>query len=355
MKIVLSVPTLNHNGAERVVSILANSFVQMDHEVEILLYYDVPIWYDLDSKVKVVISRREEPRGDLLHQLQWRRRYIKQASPDVVFSFLAPNNMMNIVNFFGLKTTLIVADRNDPRRVPVRGVQRLLRNILYNFAHGVVLQSENNLKYFSRIVQRKGTVIFNPVNLGENLGVALQCEKKKKIVSVGRLIRQKNPLMLLDAFHMIYEAFPDYTLTYYGEGDYMERIREQAIRYGISDKVLLPGPQKNIPDHIMDAEIFAMTSEYEGMPNALLEAMGLGLAVVCTKVSGAIDIIEDHANGILVECGNASQLAEALTFFLTNKESRQSCAENAVDVVADLKNDKISRQWLDFAKSIQKR
>lgn len=352
MKITLSIPSLTHAGAERVVSLLANEFVKMGHETEILLFYDREIWYSLDERVKVTVSEKEIKNKNILSQMLWRRKYIKSSKPDVIFSFLAPFNMLNIVNFFGLKTKLIVADRNDPRKVPTNKLIRFARNFLYQFANGCVFQSKNNKNYFGKVVRKKSAVIFNPVVLEDYEGIALKIAKSKKIVSVGRLIAQKNPFMLLSAFGSISEEFPEHRLVFYGDGDMMDLIKQTAREMGLEGRVELAGAKKNVFEYTKDADVYVMTSYYEGMPNALIEAMCMGLPVISTKVSGASDVIKSGENGILVDIDDVDALADALRKVLNDKEFANSCGENASHLAEELRPRAIAEKWLEFYKRL---
>lgn len=360
MKIVFSCGTMQHAGAERVISILANKFVDLGHEVELLLYYDKPIWYDLDERITITVDEREignlNGKSNVLGHLRFRRKYIKKTKPDVVLSFLAPFNMVNIVAMRRSKTPLIVADRNDPKRVPTKKTVRMLRNFLYRFADVCVFQSEDNKNYFCNKIRQKSVVIYNPLDLKEYQGVGLKTQKKNKIVAVGRIIKQKNPKMLLDAFNKISEKFPDYTLTYIGDGDMADELKKLAEQYGLKDRVVFTGGIKNVFAEIADAELYVMTSEYEGMPNALLEAMCIGLPCISTSVSGAKDVIKDGENGFLVECGDVVGLAEKMEKVLSSTELANMLAENATKLSEKLKIDIIAEEWLDaINKAIDKK
>lgn len=353
MNIIISIGTLGNGGAERVVSNLANSFTDKGHNVELLLYYDRLPFYNTHSKVKMTIDEKYIGKASVLKHVIWRRRYIKNSNADIIISFLAPFNIINIVALFGLKIPLIVADRNDPQKVPTNRIIRGLRDFLYLFADGVVLQSENNKNYFSKMIQKRSTVIFNPIDVGASKGAALKCEYPKKvIVSVGRLIKQKNPLLLVQAFAKISPEFQEYKLVFYGEGNMRDEIASLAAEYGLSNRVELPGSVKNIFELIINANLYVMTSDYEGMPNALLEAMCIGLPVISTKVSGATDVIKSGKNGLLVECGDVWGLVKAMDKMLSDSTFRRICGENAAMLADKLQMDSITNQWLDFIREL---
>lgn len=343
---VIFIPTLSQGGAERVISLLSRKMAEEGIRVTILLYKDQEPFYAIDPKVELVYVPRQSGTTNLLKNLLWMRRFYRQ-NADAVLSFLAPFNILTLLATLGGKQTVIVADRNDPRFVPGNVVIRKLRDFLYRFADGVIVQTRHNQEYFSAGVQKKSTIIYNPVDLGQKAGMALKTEKQKRIVSVGRLMPQKNQIMLLEAFARVREAFPEYTLTIYGEGPFREELEARIRQLHLEDAVSLPGNIKDVHDKIADAELFVMSSDYEGMPNALIEAMCLGLPVVSTAVSGATDLICQGENGLLVPCGDTAALAEAMEQLLSDSEKRQAFGREAVKLNDMLKIGDITQQWLD--------
>lgn len=345
------VGALREGGAERVISILTRHMAQKGMDVKILLYYEDAPFYSIDPRVECVHVRKETGSGNVAKNLLWIRRFFKE-NADVVLSFLAPFNMLALTaNLFG-GVPLIVADRNDPRHVPANKPVRMARDLLYRFASGVVVQTKNNRAYFSKVVQDKSTVIYNPIDLGDKAGLALRTEKEKKIVSVGRLMPQKNQAMLLEAFARVHKQFPEHQMVIYGEGPSREALEQQAKALDLEGFVHLPGSVKDVHDRIAGAELFVLSSHYEGMPNALIEAMCLGLPVISTGVSGATDLIEDGKNGLLVDCGDVDSLAAAMTKMLQEKKFSTACAENATQLNAMLTVDRICGQWEDYARQV---
>ena len=354
MRIMFSIATMSHGGAQRVISIIADQLITEGHNVEILTYYDEKPWYELNPQIKLSCDEKIIGKTGVLKHILFRRKYIKQEKPDAVLSFLAPFNMIMIVAMLGLKIPLIVADRNDPKRVPENKYVRMIRDFLYNFADRVVVQNNSNKSYFGKKVQSKCDVILNPIELNGKKGQAIAEIKTNKIVSVGRIIKQKNPLLLADAFCRIAPDFPSYSLVFYGEGDMGNQILDFAKQRGMEGRVLCPGPVENVYDNICDSKLFVLSSDYEGMPNALLEAMCFGLPVVSTKVSGATDVIENMENGILVDCNSIDQLETAMRKMVADQTFAQKCAVEAQNLADELDKTEITRQWLNCIKRVMK-
>lgn len=350
---IFFIGTLCNGGAERVVSILASKMAELGMDVEILTYYDRGVSYEISSKVQIHAVETLTGQKNKAKNLFWLRKYFKSNAKTVI-SFLAPFNMMAIAANLGSGTPIIVADRNDPTKVPSNKAVRKLRDFLYMFATGIVVQTQKNQAYFNSIVQKKSKVIYNPVELKEYAGIALQTPKEKKIVTAGRLMPQKNQKMMIRAFAGVVKRYPDYQLVIYGDGPSCEELKCLCKELQLEKSVLFPGNVKDLHERIKSAEMFVLSSDYEGMPNALIEAMCMGLPSISTKVSGATDLIDDHKNGLLVELDDQSEFENAMLELLEDKELMKDIAENAVNLNEQLELSKIMNQWIEFIDSVKK-
>lgn len=345
-KITFFADSLGNGGAQRVISILTQQYAEAGFPVEIVLYYDSAPFFDIHPDVRITYVQRETQSKNLLKNIAWLRHYFIR-NADLVVSFLAQFNMIALAAAFGTKIPVIVADRNDPRHMPKQAPVRLARNQMYHLANAVVVQTQHNKNYFSQKLQKKCRIIYNPVDLQDQKGMALRTEKKRRIVSAARLMKQKNQLMLIESFAQIHKDFPDYALTIYGEGPFRDTLEARIAELNLTDSVFLPGKVQNVFDCIADADLFVLSSDFEGMPNALIEAMCLGLPVISTKVSGATDLIEHGHNGMLTEVGDTNQLTECMRQMLADPQLRLRCAGNALEINERLQVDGIIRQWLD--------
>ena len=237
---VFFIPTLRQGGGERVISLLSRKMTEEDLSVTILLYLDEPIFYEIDARVNIVCVRRETGSSNMMKNLFWMRRFFRE-NADVLISFLAPYNILALLATFGGKQTVIVADRNDPRFIPAKPMIRKIRDFLYRFADGVIVQTTHNLEYFSPYIQKKSRVIFNPVDMKDLAGKALTAEKEKAIVSVGRLLPQKNQELLVKAFAKVHTAFPEHKLVIYGDGAHRDSLEALVQKLDLQQHVLLPG------------------------------------------------------------------------------------------------------------------
>ena len=345
-KTMFFVSSLDDGGAQRVISILASRMVQKGMDVEIVTYLDAPVLYPIHSEVKITCVQKETEKKSLMSNLLWLRSYFKE-NAEIVLSFLAPFNMIALVATMGLRVPIVVADRNDPAKVPGNKVIRIARDILYVFADQVVVQTEANKAYF-KVLSKKTTVIYNPVDLKEYTGLALKSEKDKIIVSAGRLMPQKNQKMLIDAFSAIMKKFPEYQLVIYGEGSYREELESYVKALKLEERIFMPGSVTDLYDKMKSAELFVLSSDYEGMPNALIEAMCMGLPVISTKVSGATDLINHGKNGLLTEVGDKKEMENAMEQMLSDENLREQMAIEAVQLAEMLRTDEILKQWQEI-------
>jgi glycosyltransferase involved in cell wall biosynthesis len=253
--------------------------------------------------------------------------------------------MLAITALLGSKKPIIVADRSDPSKTPEKSILRVFRNFLYRFSSKVVVQTTQNYRYFSSRVRNKTIVIPNPVDMKGMVGAALKTEKRKRIVSVGRLIPPKNQTLLIEAFNIISKEYPEYSLTIYGEGESRRELESFTHEFGISDRVEFPGSKQNIHELLSDASLFVLPSLYEGMPNALIEAMSLGLPCISTLVSGADDLIQNNYNGLIVKNNDLEDMISGIRMMLTSDMLRNTCAKNATKIVEKLEPERITSEW----------
>lgn len=349
MKLLVSCGTLMSGGAERVLSVLSKSFADNYDEVIYLTWIDAPDFYPLDNRIKRICVERECNSKALIKKALWFRNYVKHSNFSLILSFLEPFNVLICGSLIGVDVPIIVADRNDPHWVWNNLFQRSLRFLTYKKARCIVCQTENNQSYYKGNYLKKSKVIYNPIFLPrEYKGRALMSAKEHRIVSVARLDEQKNLGMMIRAFSLFYKNHNDYSLTIYGEGPMREQIEKLISDMKLNECVSLPGAQKNVWDLIVNAEIFALSSWYEGMPNALLEALCLGLPCVSTRVSGAKDLIEDGVNGLLVDLGDEVSMAKCFDIIANDSQKGRELGEEGINVFDLLRIERISTEWINL-------
>ncbi len=355
-KLIVCMGTLLAGGAERVLCSLSTAFADAYDEVEYVMWLPSGVFYDLDPRVKVTSIVEESGSKKRLLQAWWFRRKIKRERPTMILSFMVMCNFIVTLSVLGLKCRVVVSERNDPRFFK-RG--KRLRNFIYwlyarKNVKGVVMQTIPNKELLPPYLHHKAAVIYNPVNIPEDtIGKGLRSQKKDLVVSVGRLERQKCQDILIRSFAKFHEKNPTYHLVIYGDGSKRTQLQSLVQELGMEEHISLPGRIKNVPDAIKEAKMFVLTSLYEGMSNALLEAMAIGIPCISTKVSGSTDLIDDHKNGLLVDVGDGDGIANAMDYIANHPEEANKFAVMANKVIDNLNLSKISQTWIDYLKACQ--
>ena len=348
-KLFISIGTLTSGGAERVVSILTHPFAENFDQVEILLWHHAPVHYELDSRVKVTYLPVLSGSENRLKNCRYFRNSVKKQQPDLLLSFLTPFNMLTIVSLWGCRIKTVVCERNDPHFLKGGRMMEWIRNFLYRFADGALVQTNYGLACYPSYIRKKMKVIYNPIIMPSVLlGRALQTPKENLFVSVGRLEPQKNQEMLIRAFARFCNNHPEYRLTIYGEGSLRNELERLISNLGLQEKVMLPGSCKDVWQKLLNAKAFLLPSNAEGMSNALIEAMCLGLPVVSTKVSGSTDLIADGVNGYLIELNDEDAMVHSLDMIANNEERMKLVGQNAVKLYDKLNCTSIANEWMSY-------
>ena len=353
MKVVFLVSSLMHGGVERTVLYLSEFFAKNGVDTTILSIKDY-IFYNVDERVKVKtlnISGGYKNIFDrftkVLGRLKRIDAFLKADRPDVVFC-MSPTVCKYI--FAGKKKygfKLITSERNYPL-YDTRDEARV-KKIAFRVCDGIIFQTERARSWFSEDVQNKGVVIPNAVGNPDCYRVKAEPLKEKKFSAIGRLSKQKDFPTLIRAFALFLGKHQGYRLEIFGKGEDEKDLKALCLELGIGNSVLFMGLDKNVMERISDSTAFVLSSLYEGMPNVLLEAMGIGLPCVSTDCPfGPKELINDGENGILVPVGDVEALAAAMAKIAENREFALSIAEKARAVLETNDIDVISEKYLRY-------
>jgi glycosyltransferase involved in cell wall biosynthesis len=357
VKILLLIPALNAGGAERVMVTLANEWSKTE-DVTLMVFNDGRCFYKIDEKVRIKPLNTMPKQNGLERRLSILpveiRRYkaicseIKNGSYDFVLSFCFTTNVFASLAAMKAKDKkIIVSERNDPYRY-ARYV-KLLVNVLYRKCTMVVCQNDEVKRYFRKHKFRNKLVVLpNPVNF-EDIPEERPKHIADEIVTVGRLIEQKNHKLLIDAFKEIKDIYPTYNLKIYGEGPLEEELRQYIKKEKLEDRVFLMGTRKRVMYEVNNSSVFVLSSDFEGFPNVLIEAMATGLPVISTdfKTGVARGLIKGEKNGYLFEVGNKEALVDRLKKLLDRKEEFALIGEENRRVAARYKDDAVAKRWFE--------
>ena len=282
------------------------------------------------------------------------RQIIKQGSYDLSISFLLDANVYNIFACRGLKTKSVVCERNDPFK-PHYWKLKFWRP-WFRFADGAVFQLPKVAEYYKNI-KGKTAIIPNPVK-------KVKCEVKKTfvnrddvIVSVGRIdLFQKRQDVLVKAFALFHQKYPSFNLIIYGDGNETDTLKLNTLikELQVEKSVILAGAVDNSIEKILKAKIFVLSSDFEGIPNALIEAMAVGLPCISTdcRPGGARLLIEDGKNGVLVQAGDYWGLADKMEYLVENPNLADDIAERAKVISEKFSESKILKLWVGFLQGL---
>ena len=344
-----------YGGAERVTSILINEWAKNGCETRILVTRTEKISkYPLAQNVEVVSCYEDIKKAKVgqLAIIRIIRETCKEWKPDVVISFYNDLCALASIAILGLHIPLIYSERNDPNRTNQRPIDQVYRKIVENRADKIVFQTKGAQACYPPKVQKKSVVILNPLDTSAFPTHDFSNEKKE-IVSVGRLEPQKNQKLLIESFSILAEELPDYNLVIYGEGSLRKELEAFVESKGLINRVFLPGAKSGIQNYIKDASLFVLSSDYEGIPNALIEAMAIGLPCVSTDCSpgGARELIENEKNGFITPCGDAVALKMAMSKILTEKKVASQIGKRAQEVRKRTDRQMIADRWLKLIES----
>ena len=352
MNITFIIPGLGFGGAERVVSVLANEMVNRGHNVEIIMSSgEGTIAYELSPQVRV---ERADVSCGLFSRWWGIRKCCTEFKADVVLAFMGTTGILSSCFLAGTGIPVISSERNDPtqqsRRLSLP--LRLLGFCSKFLIKGYVFQSEGAKSYYPKTAQKKSAIILNPLDL-HTLPERDENNIEDKIVTVGRLHPQKNHRLLIEAF-VKSKFYRDHTLHIYGDGDLKDELLQLIESLGASSKVVLEGNVSGVQERIKNAKLFVFTSDYEGLPNALMEAMAIGIPCISTDCSpgGARMLIQNEENGILIPCGDTQALTDELDALYNDIDFCKKLGSNSKKIRANTGVENITNQWLNYINSV---
>ena len=356
MRITLFISSLYGGGAERVTCNLANYLVQHGYVVDILTMAETAESYELDRHVSVVsllpIIGRKNKLWNTLVRFPRLWRYMRTHQQDAYVVMLPVTTIMLLFFRKLTKAKVVAAERVDPAVYPLWMGKSL--KLLAKRADAFVFQTEEAKAWYGESVRNiKTAVIPNAINPAF-IRHPYQGEKRKIIAGAGRLNDQKNFSLLIRAFGRIAADFPNYNLVIYGEGNKRDALEKQVNAMGLQERVFLPGNIQNIAEEMEQNSAFVLSSDYEGMPNALMEAMALGLPCISTDCpcGGPRFLIQNGENGILVPVGDEEKMAESMRHILDDSKLRESISAKAIEIQDRLAPEKIYGEWEAFIERV---
>lgn len=345
MRIGVIIGSLGFGGAERVAVILAEWWTEKGHSVEFFTTMRRPEKeYPFSPKIK-----RTECKGNKkISTIKLLRAKIKESKPDVVLVMDTPMCVFAVPALVGLKIPFVVSERSAPNTTAIKKSTKILSHILMNFATGFVFQTNGAKSYYHKRIQLRSTIIANPLQV-DKLPRVFKGERDKRAVAVGRLVLAKNYPFMFMVFSAFHEKHSDYTLEVYGDGPLYDELSELIRKLDAGSYIKLMGSSDVVLERIKSAGFYILSSEIEGMPNALIEAMALGIPCISTDCpsGGPKDLIRDGVDGFLVPVSDRSQMLDAMEKIVSNDETADMLGRNATYIRNRLDINIIGQKWID--------
>ena len=394
-KVLMVMPVLKGGGAERVASILTNEFNKNGYTCEFLLTSckkEEVISRDLDENIPVIILRDffEKSFADSFYkmlqiftsvickpfekakksvpvvfsylsfvanyhkEIKALKKVLKDREDATVVAFLQPTIPMVLLAGKKTKNKIIVSERGDPKRQMKHRYGYNFIKKYYERADKVVFQTKDAKNTYPANISDKGTVIFNPIK--ENLPEVYSGERNKNITTFCRVSYQKNLPVLVKAFADVHKKFSDYRLRIIGntqnadDEKALKETKDLIEELNIKDFVDFEPFSLDVHSEIIKDAVYVNSSDYEGMSNAMLEAMAIGMPVVCTDcpIGGAAAVINNGENGLLVPVGDAEGLAEAIKKVVSDKDLSEKLSDNAQKIREELSLPNIAKKWMNL-------
>lgn len=353
MKVFMLIRFLDYSGAPTMFRWVAEKLNARGHEVKVCTFNtilkDMKLsdgieWIDVTDDKKSMVGR-----------IMRVRKYIKEFNPDVSVSFLLDANVYNILACLGLRTKSIVCERNDPYKP--RYYKLKVLKPLFRYADGAVFQLPKAREYYTNI-NVPTAIIPNPFVAKTTLRCETYDKRKHIIATHGRIdLFQKRQDVLIEAFALLLKDHPDYKLQIYGSQwpgtNDEDRLANLIKEKGLEGKALMMGVSKKPQEDIKDAMVWVSTSDFEGISNAVMDAMAIGMPCVATDCSpgGSAFLIKNKVNGLIVKRGDPQAVYEGLKYMIEHPEEADEMGRKAVAIEKELDSEVIANKWEDYLKT----
>lgn len=339
-------------GAERVCCNLASFLVRKGHDITMLTVSKPnQMCYKLDSRVKLeTLETQKRIKSGVLRAAVKQLKlfsFVRKHNTDV-YVVMLPKTIQSLMTFRRFaRAPIIFSERSNPASYDDK-TQKFLKNAARH-AEGIVFQTEYAKEWYAPYIGHKSEVIPNAIN-PDFIRPVYVGKREKSIVAAGRLSEQKNFKLLLDAFAVVTRQYPEYTLRIFGKGPLEDELKAYAQTLGVAEKTEFMGYVSNMPEQLEKASMFVLSSNYEGMPNALMEAMAMGLPCISTDcpAGGSAFLIKDGENGLLVPVADKDSMIAAMQRILRDDSFAVSLGDNARKVIDRLSPENIYSQWERF-------
>lgn len=361
-KIAFHLNCLEQGGAERVVTNLANQFAEEGYEVIVATEWYGENEFQLGAGVRrvhvgLLESDKKKPHAvQMLIRVNRLRHFLKEEKPDILIPFARKAIYRGLMAAYFIRIPVLISIRTDPVGHYDMPLDKIQIPLLFPRADGCVFQTEGAKAFFAPRLQDNSRIILNPIH-EKYIGTAKPAVRTKTVVQSGRLVDFKNQPMLIRAFVKVHEKHPDYDLKIYGGDSFdgTKQILEDLIcENQAQDYIRLMGASDTLEKELSDAALFAFTSDWEGLPNALMEAMALGLPIVATDCpcGGPRTIMTHEKDGLLIPIKDEQALVDGINRLIEDPTLAERLGDEARKIADKANGQAVYEQWRDYIEEL---
>jgi GalNAc-alpha-(1->4)-GalNAc-alpha-(1->3)-diNAcBac-PP-undecaprenol alpha-1,4-N-acetyl-D-galactosaminyltransferase len=354
VKVAFVISSLRGGGAERVLTDMANYWIKNGWDITIITLSgpEVEDAYPLDRRIQRLHLSLEKISGSILKKIlnniiriRRLRKILDEVSPEAVVSFMDTVNIITILSSTKKKWKVIVSERTNPAQNPLlNSFWKFLRKHTYSYAKFVVAQTKGASSWLEK--QGYGNTVTIPNSIRILPAIKSEYTREEVILAAGRFDTYKGFDLLIRCCAQVFKENDKWHLVILGDGPEEDNFKQLSKMLGIEKKVLFPGRVRNIEQWMEKASIFVSCSRIEGFPNVVLEAMGMGCAVVSSDCNyGPSDMIENNTNGLLFPVDSSDDLIDALINLMSDFKSRKYLGEEALKVRERYSQENIMKEW----------
>lgn len=369
MRLLIFIYSLGGGGAERVTVNLANYWAKRGWEITIVTLAGIENdSYELDASISRISLAEFNNEFGLISRVArhfWRvralRRVLQETKPEVALAMMSTANVLLALATRGLPGVCAIgSERTFPPRLPLGRMWEFLRRFTYGYLDAVVALTEECAHWIGANSSARLTpVIPNPAPWplpahGSRIGPSeISSPERKILLAVGRLSKEKNFDVLIDVFTGLAKQHLDWDLVILGEGPAREALEAKVSANNMVAQIFLPGRAGNVGDWYNEADLYVMTSDFEGFPNSLAESLAHGVPAISFDCdTGPRDIIRHGIDGLLVPAGDTVALMSVLSDLMGDDELRKKFSQRAVDARERFSMARVTKVWEELFRQV---
>jgi glycosyltransferase involved in cell wall biosynthesis len=355
MKILFVIRDMFVGGAGKQLALTANALESFGHEIIVYSYCGNELNQPLNSSIKFITPNlcAKNKITEYYNAIIGIRSKLKQEKPDILISWRCNAGCFSKIASLGLGIKTVFSERTDPYKETSLFLK--IASKIAAYSDGGIFQTEAVRQYYKRL-KKSSVVIPNPIDYqNETLPFIPYVTRKNEIVHVARMqISQKRQDVMLEAFKFFLEHHPDYILSFYGDGVDFINVQNMAQDLGIAKSVKFHGVVSNAIEKISGAKLLVLTSDYEGIPNVILEAFAASVPVVSTDCSpgGARVLIDDGVSGFIAPVGDAEMIARKMGKIVDDEKLAEKFLTNGKTKLKEFAAEVIFEKWDEYLRKI---